>query len=98
MPAFHDGYDGLLNPRLVNATDLDVGASTGKRTRAYLFRIAQYREIGVVCRKDELDTPLKRPYQLDDIFKDGLVVQVIFRLVNDDYIVVALAQNEEDQS
>ena len=97
MPAFHDGYDGLLYPWLVNAADLDVGASTGKRTCTDLFRVAQYRKIGVVSRKDELDALLERPYQLDDILKNGLVVQVVFGLVNDDYIVVALAQNEEDQ-
>ena len=34
---------------------------------------------------------------INDILKDGLVVQVIFRLVNDDYIVVALTKDEKDQ-
>ncbi len=97
MPAFHYGYDGLLNPWLVNAPYQDVGASPCKRTRAHLFSVSEYREIGVVCCKNKLDALLKRPYQLDDILKNGLVVQIVFRLVNDDYIIVALAQDEEDQ-
>jgi hypothetical protein len=91
VSAFHYGYDGLLYPWFVNASNLDVRTSTGKRTCAYLFRITQYGKVGVVCCKDELNSPLKRPYQLNDVLKDCLVVQIIFRLVNNNYIIVALA-------
>lgn len=91
MPAFHDGYDGLLYPRFINAPSMDIGASTGKRARAYLFRVAQYREVGVVCREDKLDSLLKRSHQFNNVLKDGLGVQVIFRLVDNDYIIITLA-------
>ena len=64
MPAFHDGHDGLLNLWLVNAANLDVGASPGERTCTHLFRVAQYGEVGVVCREDELDALLESPISL----------------------------------
>src|ERR1035438_2690085 len=97
MTAHHDRHDGLLNTGFVNATNLDVGTSGGKRARTHLLRIAENREIGVVGCKDELDALLKSPYQLNDVLKDRLVVQVVFRLVYDDNVVIPLAQNKENQ-
>jgi len=44
-----------------------------------------------MCGKDELGLLFKEAYQLDDILKNSLVVEVVFWLVNQYNIIVMLA-------
>ena len=48
--------------------------------------------------KNELRFGLQPPNKLDHIFVDSLVVEVILWLVNDDHIVISLAEHEQNQS
>ncbi len=47
--------------------------------------------------EDELGVRFHLTQQLDHIVVDGLVVQIIFRLVDDDHVVLALAEDIQQQ-
>ncbi|MCY1546995.1 hypothetical protein D9M68_830260 [compost metagenome] len=63
----------------------------------HLLCITQYRKIGVVRGEDELGLRFHPTKQLNHIVVDGLVVQIVFGLVDDDGVVLPLAEDIEQQ-
>jgi hypothetical protein len=51
--------------------------------RDYQFRIAQHRNVSVVATSDDLSRALELPELLNDAVVDETVVEVVFRLVDD---------------
>ncbi len=47
--------------------------------------------------EDELRVRFDLPDQLDHVFVNGLIVQVVFRLVDDNDIVLPLTQDKENK-
>ncbi len=69
----------------------------GIRAGNNLLGITEYREVGVMGSEYELRLGLNIADELDHILVNSLVIQVIFRLVDDKNIVFLLAQDEQDQ-
>ena len=59
-----------------------------------MLRIPKYWEVGVMCGEDKLRFGLEPADEFDHIFVNGLIVQVVFRLIDDDEVVFLLAQDE----
>src|SRR6266567_8636465 len=97
LSAFHYGHNRFLNLRLVNASYPHVRVATRERTCAHLLGIAQDREVGVLRRENKLDVSFQHPDELDHVLEDGLVVQIVFRLIDEDHVIVPLTQNEQNE-
>ena len=63
-------------------------------SRQDLFGITENGDVRIMGCKEELRFRLQPPNELDDILKNGLIVEVILGLVNHDHVVIPLAQHE----
>jgi len=62
------------------------------------FCITQNRDIGIMRGEKELNIWFHLPDQLNYIFIDGLVIQIILWLIDDNNIIFFLADNKQNQS
>jgi len=81
LTAFHDVYNFSLNCFGIDAPSLNLNRLILITAGMNLFSIPQHREIRVVCRKNELRCQLHFPDEFDHVVINGLVVEIILRLV-----------------
>src|SRR5690348_13219276 len=86
----HDADNLFLKVRAVDASHLRLNRIVAVGARNYLLGIAQNWNVRVMSRKDELHCGLELSDQLDDVLVDGLVVEIVLRLIDDYHVAVSL--------
>ena len=87
--AFHDLDDVLLIVSGVDAAGSKMQFVLEVPAAEDLLAIAQDRNIGVVGGKNELRFVLALQQGFHYLLVDGLAIQIVLRLVNDDEVIVA---------
>src|SRR5216683_2787989 len=88
--AFHDADDLALARLGVDTARMHgnlpiLGVARGDR-----FRVAEHRKIRVVSREDKLVLCLDPAQKLDDLFVNGLAVEIIFGLIDEQQVIFFL--------